>query len=368
MDAQDKAIVLVVDDDPVNIATLDAILREDYRIKAAVDGDTALAVAHGSPPPDLILLDVVMPGKDGFEVCRMLKQDVACAGIPVIFVTAKGDVSDESTGFAAGAVDYIAKPVNPHLVRARVKAHLELKRAREDLEKQNEILRENARLREEVEAINRHDLKNPLMIIMTVPQVILSETSLTEGQQKLLRMVEDAGRIMLEMINRTIDLYKMERGTYALKPVAVDILPILSQITAALGSLLKMKDLRCGVTVNGKAAGADARFIARGESLLVYSLLANLLKNAAEASPQGGSIAVSLSDGESVSMAIHNAGAIPEAIRPRFFQKFVTAGKQGGTGLGAYSASLIARTLGGSIGVETSEESGTTVTVVLPRA
>jgi two-component system, sensor histidine kinase and response regulator len=368
MEAPEKATVLVVDDDPENIATLDAILRDEYRIKAAVDGDAALTVARSAPPPDLILLDVAMPGRDGFDVCRALKQDGACAGIPVIFVTAKGDASDESTGFAVGAVDYIAKPVNPHLVRARVKAHLELNRARKELEKQNGVLRENARLREEVEAISRHDLKNPLMIVMTVPYVILTEANLTESQQKLLRMVEDAGRIMLEMINRTIDLYKMERGTYALKPAAVDILPILAQITAALESLLRSKDLQCGVTVNGKAAGADSRFLVTGENLLIYSLLANLLKNAVEASPQGGRIAVSLAEGESASIVIHNAGAIPRSIRHRFFQKFVTADKKGGTGLGAYSASLIARTLGGSISVETSDESGTAVTVGLPRA
>jgi signal transduction histidine kinase len=259
------------------------------------------------------------------------------------------------------------KPVNPHLVLARVKSHLELKKAQEELESQNEILRDNAQLREEVEAISRHDLKNPLMIVMSVPQVILAEANLTENQKKLLRMVDDAGRRMLEMINRTIDLYKMERGTYSLKPVDVDILPIVNQILATLGRLLTDNDLAHEVTVNGKPAEAGISFMARGEDLLLYSLFANLLKNAAEASPRGGRIAIALRDGELAEIAIHNGGAIPESIRSRFFQKFATAGKKGGTGLGAYSAKLIVGTLGGSIGVETSDESGTTVTVRLPR-
>ncbi len=364
----ERRSILVVDDDPVNIATLDAILKKSHRVKAATSGDAALAIARGDPPPDLILLDVLMPGMDGFEVCRRLKQDGATEKIPVIFVTARDDISDESTGFAVGAVDYIVKPVNPHLVRARVNAHLALKKAREDLEHQNEILRENARLREEVEALNRHDLKNPLMIVMNVPEVILAEARLTDGQRKLLKMVDDAGRTMLEMINRTSDLYKMERGAYGLRPVAVDIRPIVARIVAALESLFQTKGLRCDVSVNGNAARPDDHFMVRGEDLLVYSLLANLLKNAAEASPQGGCIEISLEEGEPSKVAIHNWGAIPESIRGRFFEKFATAGKQGGTGLGAYSARLMARTLGGSIGVESSNESGTTVTVLLPRA
>jgi two-component system sensor histidine kinase/response regulator len=196
MTTENRRIILVVDDVPDNIAILDGILKENHRVKAAKDGESALAIARGDPPPDLILLDVMMPGMDGFEVCRRLKQDGATARIPVIFVTSKDDVSDESMGFAAGAVDYIVKPVNPHLVHARVKAHLALKQAQQELEGQNEILRENARLREEVEAISRHDLKNPLMIVMNVPGVILAEATLTEGQKKLLRMVDDAGRRM----------------------------------------------------------------------------------------------------------------------------------------------------------------------------
>lgn len=367
MTEESKRTILVVDDVPDNLAILDGILRHTYRVKAATDGEAALSIARGDRPPDLVLLDVMMPGMDGFEVCRRLKQDPATAKIPVIFVTAKDDASDESTGFAAGAVDYIVKPVNPHLVRARVKAQLELKQAQEELESQNEVLRENARLREEVEAINRHDLKNPLMIVMSVPRVILAEASLTEGQQKLLRMVDEAGRRMLEMVNRTIDLFKMERGTYALQPVAVDALPIVAQIVTSLAGLLQEKDLTCEIAVNGSALRAVDSFTVKGENLLIYSLLANLLKNAAEASPRGERITVRLEQGQSASVAIHNRGAIPESIRARFFEKFATAGKQGGTGLGAYSAKLIARTLCGSIGVETSEQSGTTVTVTLPR-
>jgi two-component system sensor histidine kinase/response regulator len=368
MTTDDRRTVLVVDDIPDDIAILEGILRESYQVKAATDGERALQIARGDPPPDLIILDIMMEGMDGLEVCRRLKADPKTAKIPVIFVTAKDEDSDESKGFAVGAADYVVKPINPYLVRARAKVHLELKEAREELEARNEVLLENVRLREEVEAISRHDLKNPLMIVMTVPQAILADSQLTEGQQKLLRMVDEAGRRMLEMINRTIDLYKMERGNYTLKPASVDVIPIVTQTTTALGSLIRAASLTCMVTVNGREVTPGDRFMVRGEDLLVYSLLANLLKNAAEASPEGQRISVSLRGGEIATIAIHNSGAIPESIRSRFFQKFATAGKKGGAGLGAYSAKLIAGTLNGSIGMETSEAAGTTITVKLPGA
>ena len=207
--------MLVVEDLPDDIAILSEILREEFHVRVATSGETALKIARSDAPPDLLLLDIMMPDVDGLEVCRRLKQERATSRIPVIFVTAKDAVADESLGFAVGAVDYIAKPVNPHLVKARVKAHLELKKAREELERQNEILTQNALLREEVEAISRHDLKNPLMVVMSVPRVLLASDSLKDSDRKLLEMVETAGRQMLEMINRTIDLFKMEKGTYA---------------------------------------------------------------------------------------------------------------------------------------------------------
>lgn len=121
-----KRTVLVVDDVPDNISVLSGILKDGYKVKAALDGERALKVAAAQPYPDLILLDVMMPGLSGFEVCRRLKSDPRLAAIPVIFVTAMGEVENEHEGFAAGAVDYITKPVSPAIVRARVKTHLAL--------------------------------------------------------------------------------------------------------------------------------------------------------------------------------------------------------------------------------------------------
>ena len=119
--------LLVVDDQPINIQTLYQIFHADHEVFVATSGEQALSFCRGNPLPDLILLDVVMPGLDGLAVCRQLKADPVLANIPVIFVTACMDPADETRALEAGGVDFITKPVNPMVVRARVKTHLTLK-------------------------------------------------------------------------------------------------------------------------------------------------------------------------------------------------------------------------------------------------
>ena len=122
--------LLLVDDEPTNLQILRHILQDSYRLLFARDGEKALQLAL-SEQPDLILLDVMMPGMSGYETCRRLKQGARTAGVPVIFVTALNETSDEETGFSVGAVDYITKPVSPPIVQARVRTHLSLVRAEE---------------------------------------------------------------------------------------------------------------------------------------------------------------------------------------------------------------------------------------------
>jgi diguanylate cyclase (GGDEF)-like protein len=128
-----QATVLIVDDEAINIRVVSKILGDRYQLRFADTGERALEIAT-SQQIDLVLLDVVMPGMDGYEVCRQLKEGAATRDIPVIFVTARGEVEDEARGFALGGVDYITKPVSPPLVQARVKTHLELKEQRDLLE------------------------------------------------------------------------------------------------------------------------------------------------------------------------------------------------------------------------------------------
>ena len=132
-DTKNKATVLIVDDIGTNIDVLNAILHEEFDVKFALDGGKALEIASKEPQPDIILLDIMMPEMNGYEVCTLLKKDVATSQIPVIFVTAFDDLKGELKGFDVGGVDYILKPVIPEIVLARVKTHIELKEVKEKL-------------------------------------------------------------------------------------------------------------------------------------------------------------------------------------------------------------------------------------------
>ena len=135
-----KPTILVVDDTPDNLILMSSLLKTDYKVKIANSGEKALRVASSATPPDLILLDIMMPGMDGYEVCQRLKREPNTMNIPVIFLTAKSEMEDEKKGLELGAVDYITKPISPPIVLARVKNHLALKAMEEFLRDQNAFL------------------------------------------------------------------------------------------------------------------------------------------------------------------------------------------------------------------------------------
>ncbi|MES2898817.1 MAG: response regulator [Pseudomonadota bacterium] len=138
--SSERQTILIVDDTPDNIMLLSRLLKDKYHTKVATNGSTALQIAHASPDLDLILLDVMMPGVDGYETCRQLKADPRTANIPVIFLTAKSQIEDEAMGLTMGAVDYLTKPISPPILFARVATQLTLARARQQLQHQKENL------------------------------------------------------------------------------------------------------------------------------------------------------------------------------------------------------------------------------------
>lgn len=135
-----RPTILIVDDTPDNIMLLSRLLKEKYSTKVAPNGATALQIARSSPDLALILLDVMMPGMDGYETCRQLKADPRTADIPVIFLTARTQIEDEASGLGMGAVDYLAKPINPPILFARVATQLKLRTALQQLQAQNQGL------------------------------------------------------------------------------------------------------------------------------------------------------------------------------------------------------------------------------------
>ncbi|MCW5626854.1 MAG: two-component system response regulator [Burkholderiales bacterium] len=174
-----KATVLIVDDTPENLTVMSALLKDQYRTKVATSGERALRIAATVPQPDIVLLDIMMPEMDGYEVCRRLKADAATAAIPVIFLTARSAVEDEQAGFDVGAVDYITKPISPPTVLARVRTHLTLKASADFLRDQNAYL--------ESEVVRRVRQVSTLQDVAIVAMASLAESRDNETGNHLRR-------------------------------------------------------------------------------------------------------------------------------------------------------------------------------------
>jgi signal transduction histidine kinase/CheY-like chemotaxis protein len=231
----------------------------------------------------------------------------------------------------------------------------------QQLEAQNNALREAFRLREEVERIARHDLKTPLASIASVPRLLREGRALDAREGELVGMVERAALRVLSMVNLSLDLYRMEEGTYHLRAQAVDLGGLVQTVARELQAHAQSKGLRLLLAL------PPAPVYAQGEELLCYSTVANLLKNALEASPDGAAVRVALrrSGSEAVLLEIHNQGEVPAPVRASFFDKYATYGKPGGTGLGAYSARLMARVQHGALDMVSGEQ-GTMLSLHLP--
>ena len=217
----------------------------------------------------------------------------------------------------------------------------------EELKRQNEALADNARLREDMERMSRHDLKTPLNSIIGVSRLLRDDAGLATEHRELLSIAERAGYRMLEMVNLSLDLSRMELGTYAFRPQAVDLADVMGRV------LLDLQGLAGPAGVQVREDGKDAPVYARAEELLCYSVLANVLKNAIEATPHGGTVTVRLQAGDPLRVCVRNPGRVAEEVVQRFFDKYVTAGKSGGTGLGTYSARLMARVQAGDLEMQT---------------
>lgn len=223
------------------------------------------------------------------------------------------------------------------------------------------------RLKEDVNRIMRHDLKTPLGGIVTLPQVLELEGNLTESQIEITRAIQDAGRKMLNMIDLSLDIFKMETGTFRFAPQAVDILDVTAKVVEECGTMLRSKQARVLIRVDGAPPEKDLAIVGQSDERLLSSMLSNLLINAIEASSPGGEINIELTRSETLFLSIRNSGAVPHSIREHFFEKYATHGKVSGTGLGTYSAKLMAKAMGYDIRMETSDEGDwTRVEIMLP--
>jgi len=475
-----KNRVLLVDDGLANLKIAEShLVAEGLLVTTASNGADALKYAEETEF-DLILLDVMMPEMDGFEVCRKLKENKATKETPVIFLTVLSSSNDIVNGFEVGGVDYITKPFNALEMIARVRAHLQYRKSRKQLlsvnhrqevaeqdlltlleavhsgilivdPDDNSIVDVNAAalsvleqpldqlvghdytdiftpastdnnilestdtdlfcieaklktvsgreydviqkvtevetsekiyylvnfiditdrkyielLREDIGRIIQHDLKGPLNAVVALPE-ILRENFDEDGQEsKLLTLIEAAGYQMLDMINLSLDMYKMECRTYEVQAVPVELVQIMNRIDHELHSYKVDKNVLYNVYINNTLACSDSSFFVMAEDLLCYSMLSNIIKNAVEACYDNEVISVNIDSSDVCRIVVHNERPVPEDVINSFFDKYSTSGKKKGTGLGTYSAKLIAETLGGTIKMDSFANSGTTITIELP--
>nr|WP_315231070.1 response regulator [uncultured Albidiferax sp.] len=361
-----RLTILIVDDTQDNLLLLSHLFKGEYRVRLAQTGAKALELATSDNPPDLVLLDVMMPHMDGFEVAKAMRQHPNAQAVPIIFVTAMVAADARLKGLDLGAVDYITKPIDPETLKLRVRNFMRYVQLRRDLQAEYDSMVEGAQLREDVERITRHDLKAPLAGVLGLVQALIEDDSIGRRQVEQLRLVEESVMQVLNMVNLSSELYKIETGRFVLHAAPVRIGELLRRIAEMDRVTFAEKGLSISVDTD-VPVGAEMP-AALGDVTLCYSAFQNLLKNACEAAPAASKISVQLFDESPLRIMIRNSGAVPMAIRDRFFDKFVTLGKPSGTGLGTYSAKLLIEAQQGSIGLSVSDDTNTTeVCVLLPR-
>jgi signal transduction histidine kinase len=222
------------------------------------------------------------------------------------------------------------------------------------------------KLREDVEQITRHDIKTPLLGVLSGITYLENYTTLDREQKDMLDDMRHTANTGMDLISRSLDLYKMETGAYEYTPAEVNILSACRRVSDDLAELARRQNVALEVLFGDRPLTREDELPLSVEENLFYAVLANLVKNGIEASEPGDTVSLRMAVNGGFTVAVHNPAPVPESVRANFFDKYATSGKLSGTGLGTYSARLMVEVMGGRIDMESSEEHGTTVTVTLP--
>lgn len=222
-------------------------------------------------------------------------------------------------------------------------------------------------LQAHIEGVIQHDLRSPACNAVNVATLLLEGQDLSGQQRQLLALLNNAGRQMLDTLDRSLDMYRIETGQYQEVPKTFNCLPVILEIVQNLRNAPQHKNTLMQVLLNGAPLPEKASFPCSGQVELLRASLFNLMKNAVEATPKGGTVVVNLVSVTGCHIEIRNQGVVPVPIRARFFDKYSTAGKSYGTGLGTYSAKKMIEAQGGTLTMRTSDVSNETVlTIILP--
>jgi two-component system, sensor histidine kinase and response regulator len=357
--------ILVVDDSPDNVFLIQAILEEEgYKISTAADGRSALAQID-TEPPDLVLLDVMMPGMDGYEVTGRIRANTALPFIPILLITAY-DHPSVAQGLDTGADDFIRKPVEVDELLARVRALLRLKHS---VDERDTI----ARQREDFVSRLTHDLRTPLIaadrMLSLMQQGVLGE--LSPQMQEVISTMARSNQNLLAMSNTLLEVYRYEAGRKTLSFSGVNLLELLKEVVQELSPLALEKKL----AVNLDFGGNSTEFSIDGDRLELHRVFTNIIGNAIKFTDTG-SIDIRLANGSSrdnstrgnVIIEIEDTGpGIPKEEQAILFERFRQGRhKHAGSGLGLHLSKRIIETHQGTIDVKSEVGKGTLFIISLP--
>lgn len=363
--------ILVVDDDRLNLRIIGGILRsEGYVLAEGNSGERALEL-YAEFKPDLVLLDVMMPGIDGFETCRRLKKIYGGKCAPVIFITAKNESDDVVEGLGAGGVDYLPKPFKVKEVLARIRSHLQNQALVEQQKLLVQQLSDANTEKNKFLGMCAHDLRNPLASIRGLTE-FMGEGSvgpLNPEQKDLLETIHSASQSMLVLVNELLDVAAIEAGELKLHLEAEDLAALIGKSVA----LMNMEAAKKKTCVNFAPAKAVPKLVL--DAAKMRQVIDNLLSNAIKYSPPGSTITVTLAADATRStctFGVQDQGpGIPEGERDRLFKDFSRlsvkpTGGEKSTGLGLAICRKIVEAHRGTITAENLPAGGCEFRVVLP--
>lgn len=354
--------LLVVDDLRTNLDIMSRILeRQGYEVLLAKDGQEALRIS-ADECPDLILLDVSMPGMNGFEVCQHLKENEATQHIPVMFISALNELGDKVRAFEAGAVDYIIKPFNADEVVARVHSQMMLAQQRQQIMALGD-------LKDQIVNTVSHDLKNPLQIVMGYSAMMMEGKDMSvEDMMDMSAQVYQSAQRMYHMVTNLLDLNHLEDGV-RLELQQLVLQDMVDYILHDFTISAKQKDVTLEKDFPSEPITVDA------DSVRLEQVFNNLVSNAIKYTPAGGSVRVGVDvQGDHAVVQIEDDGlGIPDEALPDLFQRFYrvesTAHKeQEGSGLGLSIVKAIVERHGGEIWVDSTIGVGSVFSFSIPLA
>jgi len=362
-------LLLVVDDDAANREVLSRRLeRQGHEVRTASSGAAALRLMNDAAF-DLVLLDLMMPDMDGYEVLGQIKADERLLHIPVIMISALNELQSVVRCIEAGAEDYLTKPFNPTLLKARIGACLEKKRGRdresvlfEQLQNNYQRLQELEKLRDDMRNMIVHDLRTPLTGLIVGIEMLEADGELSGTQQEIMALAVGGGKTLLGMINDVLDVEKMESGPTQLQYEELNAPALVARAVEQVAALAEFS----GTTLVIDTA-ADLPAFAGDDKKLTRTLV-NLIGNAIKFTNDGIVTVTVSQNSETIRFAVRDTGqGIPADAFERIFEKFgqLDSGKVG-TGLGLPFCKLVVEAHGGRIMVESAVGAGSTFSFTIP--